>query len=104
MSFELGHVYKDDIGNTYTLLSRQHDFGIFKFNMVEKRLKIINYCGIEAAIQFGKVVVKSDKIKPKFDEELDIPKVTKILKINNNNQRYIDVFKNHKNSQSSITA
>ena len=96
MSFEVGHSYKDKAGNNYILLSKDKEFGIFKFNNVEKRFRIIKYCGIEAVIQYGTVILKSEKIAPQIDEEFDIPKVKKIIKINNNNQRYIDVFKKHK--------
>ena len=41
MNLEIGQVFKDKQGNTYTLLSRDKEFGIFKFNAVQKKLKII---------------------------------------------------------------
>ena len=95
MSFEVGQVFKDKRGNTYTLLSRDKDFGIFKFNMVPRKFRIIQYCGAEAVVQFGEILFQTQKKLP-FDEEFDAPKVAKVVKINNNNQRYIDVFKKHK--------
>lgn len=95
MNFEVGQVFKDKRGNTYTLLSRDKDFGIFKFNMVPKKFRIIQYCGAEAVVQFGEILFQTQKKLP-FDEEFDAPKVAKVVKINNNNQRYIDVFKKHK--------
>ena len=30
MNFEVGQVFKDKRGNTYTLLSRDKDFGIYR--------------------------------------------------------------------------
>ena len=95
MNFEVGQVFKDKRGNTYTLLSRDKDFGIFKFNMVPKKFRIIQYCGAEAVVQFGEILFQTQKKLP-FDEEFDAPKVAKVVKINNNNQRYIDVFKKPK--------
>lgn len=95
MNFEVGQVFKDKRGNTYTLLSRDKDFGIFKFNVVPKKFRIIQYCGAEAVVQFGEILFQTQKKLP-FDEEFDAPKIAKVVKINNNNQRYIDVFKKHK--------
>ena len=95
MNFEVGQVFKDKRGNTYTLLSRDKDFGIFKFNVVPKKFRIIQYCGAEAVVQYGEILFQTEKKLP-YDEEFDAPKVTKVVKINNNNQRYIDVFKSHK--------
>lgn len=95
MSFEIGQVFKDKRGNIYTLLSRDKDFGIFKFNTVPRKFRIIQYCGAEAVVQFGEILFQTQKKLP-FDEEFDAPKVAKVVKINNNNQRYIDVFKKHK--------
>ena len=95
MNFEVGQVFKDKQGNTYTLLSRNKEFGIFKINAVQKKLKIIQYCGAEAVVQYGEILFQTAKKLP-YDEEFDAPKVIKVAKINNNNQRYIDVFKRHK--------
>ena len=95
MNFEIGQVFKDKRGNTYTLLSRDKEFGIFKFNAVPRKFKIIQYCGAEAVVQYGEILFQTEKKLP-YDEEFDAPKVTKAVKINNNNQRYIDVFKRHK--------
>lgn len=102
MNFEVGQVFKDKRGNTYTLLSRGKDFGIFKFNSVPRRFKIIPYCGAEAVVQYGEVLFQTQTKLP-FDEEFDAPKVAKVVKINNNSQRYIDVFKKHKFSVISKT-
>lgn len=96
MSFEIGHSYKGTNGLTYTLLSLDKDFGIFKFNNITKRLRIMNYGGIEAAVQYGEILFKSDKIKVVFDAEFDTPKEVVILKLNNKGERYINVFKAHK--------
>jgi hypothetical protein len=95
MNFEVGQVFKDKQGNTYTLLSRDKEFGIFKFNAIPKKFKIIQYCGAEAVVQYGEILFQTEKKLP-YDEEFDAPKVAKVVKINNNNQRYIDVFKRHK--------
>lgn len=95
MNFEVGQVYKDKRGNTYTLLSRDKVFGIFKYGKVFKKFRIIQYCGGEAIVQYGEILFQTQKKLP-FDEEFDAPKVAKAVKINNNNQRYIDVFKKHK--------
>ena len=95
MNFEIGQVFKDKRGNTYTLLSRDKEFGIFKFNAVPRKFKIIQYCGAEAVVQYGEILFQTEKKLP-YDEEFDAPKVAKVVKINNNNQRYIDVFKRHK--------
>ncbi len=95
MNLEIGQVFKDKQGNTYTLLSRDKEFGIFKFNAVQKKLKIIQYCGAEAVVQYGEILFQTAKKLP-YDEEFDASKVVKVAKINNNNQRYIDVFKRHK--------
>jgi len=95
MNFEVGQVFKDKQGNTYTLLSRDKEFGIFKFNAIPKKFKIIQYCGAEAVVQYGEILFQTEKKLP-YDEEFDAPKVAKVVKINNNNQRYIDVFKKHK--------
>ena len=95
MNFKIGQVFNDKQGNTYTLLSRDKEFGIFKINAVQKKLKIIQYCGAEAVVQYGEILFQTAKKLP-YDEEFDAPKVTKTAKINNNNQRYIDVFKRHK--------
>lgn len=70
MTFKIGHIYKDSANNTYQFLRRDGDFGIFKFNLVERRYKIIKYCGVESIIQFGKVVVKCADIKPTDDLNL----------------------------------
>ena len=43
MTFKIGHIYKDSANNTYQFLRRDGDFGIFKFNLVERRYKIIKY-------------------------------------------------------------
>lgn len=95
MNFEIGQVFKDKQGNTYTLLSRDKESGIFKFNTVPRKFKIIQYCGAEAVIQYGEILFQTEKKLP-YDEEFDAPKIAKVVKINNNNQRYIDVFKRHK--------
>ena len=95
MNFEIGQVFKDKRGNTYTLLSRDKEFGIFKFNAVPRKFKIIQYCGAEAVVQYGEILFQTEKKLP-YDEEFDAPKVAKVVKINNNNQWYIDVFKRHK--------
>lgn len=91
MTFKIGHIYKDSANNTYQFLRRDGDFGIFKFNLVERRYKIIKYCGVESIIQFGKVIVKCADIKPTNDPEFDTPKEPKIIKLNST-QRYINVF------------
>lgn len=96
MSFEIGKTYKDSAGNNYTLISLHNDIGIFKFNKIEKKYRIIQYCGTEAVIQYGKVLIKSEQIKPHADPEFDLAqKVTKVIKINKG-ERYINVFKKHK--------
>lgn len=95
MAFIIGNTYKDKNNNKYTLLKIQNDIGIFKFNCAEKKLKIINYCGVEATTQYGQILFVSDCIKPKYDAEIDMIKETKKYKLNNNNERYINVFKQH---------
>lgn len=96
MSFEVGKTYKDSAGNSYTLLSLDKDFGIFKFNRVEKRFRITDYCGVDAVIQYGKVLIKAEKIKPNIDPEFDLTtKVTNVIKLNKG-ERYINVFRKHK--------
>lgn len=96
MSFEIGHSYKGTNGLTYTLVSLDNGFGIFKLNNVNKRLKITNFGGVDVVIQYGEILFKSDKIKPVFDAEFDTPKEVIILKLNNKGERYINVFKAHK--------
>lgn len=99
MSFEIGKCYKDKNNNVYKLLTIENNFGIFKLNLITKRLKIIKYCGIDVALEYGNVLLKSESIKPVFDSSIDIRKRTintKIIKLNNNNERYIDVFKCHR--------
>lgn len=95
MKFEIGHLYKDAAGNNYIMLSRDHDIGVFNFNRCVKRYKIIKYCGVEAAISFGKVLFKSANIIPQEDPEIDKPKQPVVYKLNNNNERYLDVLKSH---------
>lgn len=97
MNFEIGHLYKDSQGNKYILLSRERDVGVFNFNKTTKRYRIIKYCGIEAAISFGKVLFKSANITPQDDPEIDKPKQPAVYKLNNNNERYLDVLKSHIN-------
>lgn len=100
MSFEVGKTYKDSSGNNYTLISIDNGFGIFKFNQIEKRYKITEYCGVDSVIQYGKVLFKADKIKPYIDPEFDlITKITNAVKLNKD-ERYIDVFKHHKERKS----
>ena len=62
MNFEIGQVFKDKRGNTYTLLSRDKEFGIFKFNAVPRKFKIIQYCGAEAVVQYGEILFQTEKI------------------------------------------
>lgn len=96
MSFEVGKTYKDSIGNSYTLLSLDKDFGTFKFNKIEKRFKITRYCGVDAVVQYGKVLIKAETIKPHIDPEFDlIVKASNTIKLNKG-ERYIDVFRKHK--------
>lgn len=96
MSFEVGKTYNDSLGNNYTLLSIDKDIGTFKFNKIIKKFRIAQYCGVDAVIQYGKVLFKSEKIKPYIDPEFDlIAKSTNKIKINKD-ERYIDVFKKHK--------
>lgn len=95
MNFEVGHLYKDSDGNRYIMLSRNKDIGIFNLNRAIKKFRIIKYCGIEAAISFGKVILKSANIEPKEDAEIDMPKKPAIYKLNMNNERYINVLKSH---------
>ena len=83
-------------GNTYQLLSKDGNFGVFKFNAVNRRFMITKYCGVDAVVQYGKVLIKSDKIAPQIDPELDIPKQIPVYKLNTKNYRYIDVLKKHK--------
>lgn len=92
MKFEVGHIYKDKANNTYELLRRDKDFGIFRFNKIERRYRIVKYCGIEAVIQYGTPLIKAGEIKYIFDPDLDLPKEQKVVKLNNT-ERYIDVFK-----------
>lgn len=97
MSFEVGYTYNDKQGNTYKCLSVNNNIGIFKYNNVIKKLKIINYCGVDAAIQYGEVLFKSAKVVPQFDAEFDLPPKPKTdLIINKHNEGYINVFKSHK--------
>lgn len=95
MSFEVGHIYMDSAGNIYTLMSRDKDYGIFRFNKSPRPYKIIKYCGVEAAIQYGKILFKSAAIVPTEDPEIDTPKQPAVYKINLNNERYIDVYRSH---------
>lgn len=92
MKFEVGHIYKDKANNSYELLSRDKDFGIFKFNRIQKKFRIVKYCGIEAIIQYGEPIIKAGTIQYVFDPELDEPKEPIELKLNTT-ERYIDVFK-----------
>lgn len=97
MIFEVGKFYNDDKGNIYKMLSRDNNFGVFRFNSSEHRYRIVKYCGVEALIQFGNIILKSSPIQYKFDPEFDLPKQPVIYKLNKNNERYIDVFKSHAN-------
>lgn len=95
MIFEVGKSYSDGKGNIFKMLSREKDFGTFRFNSSEHRYRIVKYCGVEALIQFGNIILKSSPITYQFDPEFDLPKQPVIYKLNNNNERYIDVLKSH---------
>ena len=95
MNFEIGHTYSDTAGNKYTLLSRDGDYATFRFNRSPRAYRIIRYCGVEAVIQYGKVLFKCGEIRPTEDPEIDMPKQPQVYKINLNNERYIDVLKSH---------
>lgn len=95
MNFEIGKSYNDGKGNTFTMLSREKDFGVFRFNCIERKYRIVKYCGVESLIQFGNIILKACPIHHQFDPEFDLPKEPVIYKLNTNNERYIDVFKSH---------
>lgn len=96
MSFKIGHTYDAIDGNKYTCVLLENGFGTFRLNKILKRFKITKYCGVDSVIQYGNVLIKSEAIAPKADDEFDLPKQPVIYTLNKNNERYIDVFKRHK--------
>lgn len=96
MTFEIGQTYSGKDGNLYTVKSIDKNNIQFMCNGRIRYFKVIKYCGIDAAIQYGVPFIMSGKIIPVFDPEIDIkikPKTD--IKINTNNEEYINVFKEH---------
>lgn len=69
--FELNRTYTSEDGRQFTVLNRTNDMLECRFNKVIKKFRIVEYCGIETVMQYGKPLIRAGKIKYQFDEEID---------------------------------
>lgn len=73
--FEVGKVYTDEQGNRYEVLSIDGDIMEAKFNVVNKKFKIIKYGSTMGAMNSGRVWFRSGKNDPSLleqDESIEI--------------------------------
>lgn len=98
MKFEVGQTYQGIDGNSYKVISINGNQIDFICNKIVRHFRFIQYCGIETVMQYGRPFIKSGKIIPVFDPEIDVkikPKTN--VTLNTNIKGYINVFKAHKN-------
>ena len=98
MKFEIGQVYQDVNGNSYKVISINGNQIDFICNKIVRHFKFIQYCGVDTVMQYGRPFIKSGRIIPVFDTEIDVkikPKTN--VTLNTKIKGYIDVFKAHQN-------
>lgn len=95
----MGKPIKILTGDEFTYLSRNEELniGVFKFRMVTRKFKIIQFCGVETAMCMDGSRILAGKIKPVYDEDIDGVKTEKTIYFNKNGESYVNLFKRHKN-------
>lgn len=93
--FEVNKTYTSDDGRQYTVLNRTNNEIECRFNKIIKKFRIMEYCGVETVIQYGKALIKAGRIKYQFDEELDGLSYNRKT-MNKKPMGYLDVIRNRR--------